>query len=126
MNYGYVNSDGYLLFVTYGSDPQEIPNTTRVEINGNIPTTDNPLLSFNWKTKTWEDARTKDEKYQYAVNQVTAIRNEKLYSSDWTQIPGNPLTSQKQQEWATYRQQLRDVPNQPNFPNVINWPLQPE
>ena len=28
--------------------------------------------------------------------------------------------------WATYRQGLRDVPEQAGFPEDINWPTTPE
>jgi hypothetical protein len=38
-------------------------------------------------------------------------RNQKLLISDWTQMPDSPLTDSKKQEWATYRQQLRDLPS---------------
>lgn len=37
-------------------------------------------------------------------------RNHCLYGCDWTQIPGNALTAEKKAEWATYRQQLRELP----------------
>ena len=45
-------------------------------------------------------------------------------------IVGNPLRwasfSQAQQTaWADYRQALLDVPQQPSFPNTINWPTKP-
>lgn len=38
-------------------------------------------------------------------------RNARLKTSDWTQMPDSPLTDSKKQEWATYRQQLRDLPS---------------
>ena len=38
-------------------------------------------------------------------------RNGKLRACDWTQIPDSPLTEEKKAEWATYRQALRDIPN---------------
>jgi len=37
-------------------------------------------------------------------------RNELLKESDWTQVNDCPLTDSKKQEWATYRQELRDLP----------------
>jgi hypothetical protein len=45
-------------------------------------------------------------------------------------IVGNPLRwasfSQTQQTaWANYRQALLDVPQQPGFPNTINWSNKP-
>ena len=38
----------------------------------------------------------------------------------------NSLTSEKQQEWAQYRQDLLDVPQQTGFPHDVNWPVKPE
>jgi hypothetical protein len=37
-------------------------------------------------------------------------RNELLNESDWTQVNDCPLSDSKKQEWATYRQELRDLP----------------
>ncbi len=36
-------------------------------------------------------------------------RNAALIASDWTQLPNGPLSDAKVQEWATYRQALRDL-----------------
>ena len=44
-------------------------------------------------------------------DELTDKRNRKLITSDWTQMPDAPLTDAKKTEWATYRQQLRDIPN---------------
>lgn len=49
-------------------------------------------------------------------DEIRAKRNKLLMDSDWTQIPDNPMTNKI--EWATYRQALRDLPSQENFPNV--------
>jgi len=48
-------------------------------------------------------------------------RNELLLSCDYTQLPDSPLTDEKKQEWATYRQALRDLPTTEN-PSNITWP----
>ena len=56
-------------------------------------------------------------------------RNELLKQSDWTQMNDCPLSDSKKQEWATYRQLLRDLPstNQSvnNIADVI-FPSMPE
>jgi len=39
------------------------------------------------------------------------IRNIKLKKCDWTQATDSPLSDEKKAEWATYRQQLRDLPS---------------
>jgi hypothetical protein len=35
------------------------------------------------------------------------------------------LTEEKQSAWATYRTDLLDVPQQPNFPAEVTWPTKP-
>ncbi len=56
-------------------------------------------------------------------------RNKLLDESDWTQVNDCPLSDSKKQEWATYRQSLRDLPstNQSvnNIADVI-FPSTPE
>lgn len=52
-----------------------------------------------------------------------AQRNSLLSASDWTQLPD---ASVDKQAWATYRQALRDLPQQPDFPNNITWPEPPK
>jgi hypothetical protein len=52
-------------------------------------------------------------------------RNMALAMSDWTQIPGAPLTTEKINEWATYRQELRDLPTQAGWPLSVDWPIVP-
>jgi hypothetical protein len=42
-------------------------------------------------------------------NWVRTPRNFDLVSSDWTQMPDAPLSSEKKAEWAAYRQELRDL-----------------
>mgnify|MGYP000417879314 FL=1 len=54
--------------------------------------------------------------------QVRAERDRLLADSDWTQVPDAPVD---QAAWATYRQALRDVPQQAGFPSDINWPTTP-
>lgn len=49
-------------------------------------------------------------------------RNDLLLESDWTQVPDAPVD---QAAWATYRQLLRDITAQDNFPFDITWPNPP-
>lgn len=53
---------------------------------------------------------------------VRSDRNSRLAACDWTQLPDAPVPAA---EWATYRQQLRDVSSQPGFPWQITWPVEP-
>jgi hypothetical protein len=46
-----------------------------------------------------------------------------LQETDWTQLPDVPDATK--QKWAEYRQALRDVTSQPNFPHSVVWPVKP-
>jgi len=56
-------------------------------------------------------------------------RDALLTESDWTQVNDSPLSDTKKAEWATYRQELRDLPSShqstTNFDDVV-FPTQPD
>lgn len=52
-------------------------------------------------------------------------RDAMLRVCDWTQGNDSPLAEAEQSAWATYRQALRDVPEQPGFPDSLTWPTAP-
>jgi hypothetical protein len=56
---------------------------------------------------------------------VRTERDDLLYGCDWTQITGAPLDASEITEWATYRQALRDVPDDQTDPYAIVWPTPP-
>ena len=55
--------------------------------------------------------------------EIRTERNWLLAESDWTQLPDVPEAIRS--AWATYRQALRDVPQQPGFPDNVTWPTAP-
>lgn len=46
---------------------------------------------------------------------LRAARDQALKASDWTQLADAPVDKEA---WATYRQALRDLPDDENWPNV--------
>jgi hypothetical protein len=50
-------------------------------------------------------------------------RNMLLSECDWTRLDD---ADTDKSAWAVYRQALRDVPQQPDFPENIVWPTKPE
>ena len=54
--------------------------------------------------------------------EVRTERDAKLAETDWTQVADAPVD---QAAWATYRQALRDIPDQAGFPTEVNWPIEP-
>jgi hypothetical protein len=54
-----------------------------------------------------------------------ASRDLLLKETDWTQLADAALDQLEKAAWAAYRQELRDVPQQNDFPNNIVWPISP-
>jgi hypothetical protein len=85
-----------------------------------IPINNNPNMVFDTISGNWK------EDQNLTIQNIKNKRYKLLINSDWTQLPNNPLTLEKQQAWAVYRQQLRDIPQQSGYPTNVIWPTQPE
>jgi len=70
-----------------------------------------------------EEAAWNAGKNERQAKEIRSQRNTKLSESDWTQVADAPVNKAA---WATYRQALRDVSAQANFPWEVTWPTQPE
>lgn len=53
-------------------------------------------------------------------------RDELLTETDYLLMPDYPISSEALVALKTYRQALRDVPEQAGFPKTIEWPEKPE
>jgi hypothetical protein len=82
-----------------------------------------PVFTNGETTAVAQEAAYKAMKDAEQAKSVRASRNEKLKECDWTQVADAPVD---QAAWATYRQALRDVSSQNNFPWAVIWPTQPE
>lgn len=52
-------------------------------------------------------------------------RDRLLRASDFTQAADVPLTDAQRQQWRTYRQALRELPETVADPSAIDWPTLP-
>ena len=52
-------------------------------------------------------------------------RDDLLRASDWTQLPDVQLSDDARAAWQRYRQALRDISDQPEFPVSVTWPALP-
>ena len=73
-----------------------------------------------------------DQRFIDFINKFSGVaieakrrRSALLVGSDWTVLPDSPLSVAKQDEWKIYRQELRDIPEQSGYPDIIEWPVQP-
>lgn len=60
-----------------------------------------------------------------AAHAVRRKRDQLLRDCDYTTGTDYPATDAERDAWREYRQQLRDVPEQPGFPWDIIWPSAP-
>ena len=63
-----------------------------------------------------------DEKW----NAIRTLRDILIKKTDWTQVGDSALTVVEQDEFTTYRQALRELPQSTNNPDDIVWPVKPE
>lgn len=61
---------------------------------------------------------TNDQKWE----QIRLWRNAELRQTDWTQLADAPVNKVA---WASYRQALRDLPEQDNNADEIDLPIKP-
>jgi hypothetical protein len=59
------------------------------------------------------------------MNNVRGQRNGQLRGSDWTQIGDAALDAHTAEEWAAYRQSLRDLPATYSRVSEVVWPMDP-
>ena len=59
------------------------------------------------------------------ADEIRAQRDKLLAATDWAVLPDSPLDEPSQTALKTYRQALRDVPQQEGFPGTITWPEMP-
>lgn len=78
---------------------------------------------INLETLQVEDKVTTVNVMEY----LRTRRGHELTACDWTQGADSPLTQFQKQEWATYRQALRDLPST-TYTAIedIVWPSKPE
>lgn len=78
-----------------------------------------PIGDYEWFEGSWIKS---DPDLKSLGFQVRIKRDKLLSDSDWTQVTDAPVD---QVAWATYRQELRDIPTQEGFPADITWPTKP-
>lgn len=60
---------------------------------------------------------------QIVAEEIRNKRNYFLLQSDWTQLQDVPESTKE--KWSVYRQALRDITDQSEFPLNVVWPVSP-
>lgn len=108
----------------YSVVPSEAPSFDPVTHEANL--SDSIYLDNGvWKLDFIVREKTEDEKQFYAASLAQRIREERdrlLRESDWTHVTDSALPASQKLLWSEYRQKLRDVTDQDNFPYSVEWP----
>jgi len=86
-----------------------------------LPTTEHKVV--NGGLVPVEDGDFAEELLEEAWGRLRVKRHGYLAASDWTQVPDAPVDKQA---WATYRQELRDLPQNTTDPHEVVWPTPPQ
>ena len=82
-----------------------------------------------------EQTRPTDAEIEAEVNRLIAEqpakearaeRDRRLSNTDWVVTKYKEMSKAVPTAWKTYRQALRDLPEQSGFPTNIEWPQEPE
>lgn len=75
----------------------------------------------NW-VQTWVVRELNETEIQQRKDAIRNERNALLIASDWTQLADATVDKAA---WAAYRQALRDIPQQAEFPYNVTYPVTP-
>ena len=127
------------MLMRFGHDESSISNNTTIESYGYVtvaecqveqPTPTSILVADKENDGSWtmkwveKDIYDSTKDMQVVSNIQRKKRNELLAKTDWTQ--GKDISNTVSTAWTTYRQELRDITQQPNFPYDIVWPTPPQ
>lgn len=107
--------------VTLSERPQ---GSHQINVVEGMPT----YTGSDW-TQTWLLVTASPEEISARTAQqgeiVRAQRNHLLAACDYTRLDDVQMDINTRQQWADYRQALRDITTQPGFPWSVEWPVAP-
>lgn len=100
-----------------------IVNTDQAHLFSAIPITDDMQIDIGWIVDGEQFKKPK-----IPVERLAEIarqqRDQLLFQSDVVVLPDRwaQMSEEQKLSWSNYRQALRDLPKQENFPSEIMWP----
>jgi hypothetical protein len=102
-------------------DPQPELQLAQRLVEDDQPTFRDGAWRIGWTVVEDPNVNNYDPEWE-RVEGLRQSRNNELAASDWTQLPDAPVNHEA---WAIYRQALRDITDQPGWPDAIEWPTPP-
>jgi hypothetical protein len=109
----------------YGGPWGQPEQFAHLELASGDPRAMKAVLNEENELELQVDAALQEAAAEQDMNSLRAERNTRLSACDWTQLPDSPLSVEDKALWATYRQNLRDLPENTLDPLNPEWPEQP-
>jgi hypothetical protein len=105
--------------VVEGSQPSYDPKTQTISYQDTVD------ANAKVVNRTWSAVLYSQDQIDAEWARVRSRRNSHLKACDFTQLADAPLTAEKKTEWLSYRQALRNLPQNTVNPFDVTWPTQP-
>lgn len=105
--------------ITENEEVKYIYDMYRITINSRANL--EQILEDEKEYTRWLELAKKQE-YNKLAEEIRAKRDMLLAETDWTQVTDTALTKSEQAKYKEYRQKLRDIPEQPEFPYNVIFP----
>lgn len=102
---------------------KELPEWNENDIETVDITGQNIQIGYIFTDGIFSEPITEQPTNEELANLIRTKRDSFLSKSDWTQLSDVPLITLE--KWKPYRQELRDITEQLNFPTTIIWPTTP-
>ena len=109
-----------------GIIPDDIPDGEGyLDWNGQIPQPTYNYVVRDNQVVLKEEADRQAYQDSILARSIRGQRDTLLSQSDYVILPDAPYSEDTKAAYRTYRQALRDLPEQAGFPNNITWPTAP-
>jgi len=112
INYLEVDSAGLAIGGVYSMEVNATPPSTWIKLEEGVS------LGWVWDGVTWTAPSPK----LVFVEELREERDKRLTASDFSQLPDTPLTEEARTTWRSYRQSLRDLPENYIPVESPEWP----
>lgn len=105
----------------------EIPNYNNIVqqlVKNSEPVYKNGRWVTEWSVET-KSQETIDAEKLILETEIRDTRDKKLEQTDWVAVKAFEEGISISQEWKDYRQALRDITAQADFPYTVSWPAEP-
>lgn len=112
------------VFPVYTADKPEHDPITQATVLDQTPIHGEQGWTIGWTVKDKSQEQITQET-EAKAQQIRKIRDQLLTDCDWVTVRATDTNTAIPQEWLDYRQALRDVSSQTDFPHVVVWPTDP-